>query len=967
MWYRNAFVILFLVCTSPGIAQVTEKALELTFADQCPDAMRLLETELQEEEQKNTKDLLYQADLQYTLAVVEYMCGEGEAVYKSVLEHHQKALDIRLAQLPPGDPKTIKSYFGLGILHQNFGRFPQSIKAGLEAARLLEGAVEKDSLMLAKTYVLLGVVYEETGDLSNALNFSQQALALSLALGEQYRAVVCLNNIGLIHLAYEDYPQAIQAFQHIENMEAVSLENLANAYNNLGLAYVAQEKVDSAIRYFNLAKKINERLYIAEQYPEDRLKLADNLENLGIAYKKKGAYDIAAQQIKASLQILSEELQTQHHPTIGACFDNMGDIFFEQGDFVQAIAHYQKGIASLVPGLPADQIKRLPDFRKDLSLDNYTLFTLLRGKAQCFYRLYQQQSNQRTALYSAYQGYENLDTLITQIRQLYRRGDSRYALISKTHSLYEEALEVALERYRLTGEERFLERAFQYAAQNKAIVLLEGLQAEKARYAHVPANLLEAEVAIRKKCIDLENQIYDFQLQGLDLAADSLKQTLFQQRRSYDKLIQQLEKQYPNYYHQKYTFLQAPKASDLQQKLPANGRLLEFFIGDRSIHLFVLSNQTLQHYATPKPQNFERLCDSFQDLSTQDRISNTKSYRSIAYQLYQLLLKEALANTANQKVNRLFVVPDGPLHQISFDNLFYEKTTAWKNRNNPYLIKKFALSYAYSSRLFFDTSAKNRIEKASKNFAGFGLAYDEYTLKSLSEWYQHTAKQSRQKRSLGKLLYAKEEIQTISKLFDGDTWVDKAATLDAFLQFADQYQVLHLAMHALEIKDQPLHSALAFSRSSDSSHFLIRASELYTLPLKADMVVLSACDTGAGPWTKGEGVRSLARAFAFAGCPSIIASLWSASDASSKEILIPFYQHLQEGLPKDIALQKAKLQYLEQSAPSYVAPSYWSNLALVGTADAIDFNTSSNYVWWLMLALFLGLALLWKINSRSKH
>jgi len=304
--------------------------------------------------------------------------------------------------------------------------------------------------------------------------------------------------------------------------------------------------------------------------------------------------------------------------------------------------------------------------------------------------------------------------------------------------------------------------------------------------------------------------------------------------------------------------------------------------------------------------------------------------------------------------------------QQTRDNLFYEKTDSWKNQENPYLLKKYAISYAYTSKLFFDQVKQERLDKATKKFAGFGLSYDDYTLEGLSNWSINNLAPDGQKRQIGKLIYATQEVQEVAKIFDGDLWIDQKATQVSFLEHAGKYQILHLAMHAMENKNNPMHSALAFSRPDDNSPYLLRAADIYSLPLPANLAVLSACDTGFGKLHKGEGVRSLARAFAYAGCPSIIANLWSASDASSIEILIPFYQNLQKGQSKDVALQNAKLQYLQETSPTYTAPEYWANLVVLGSATPIDFEAGASFpLWWGCGILFGLLGIFWAYQKNQ--
>jgi len=115
---------------------------------------------------------------------------------------------------------------------------------------------------------------------------------------------------------------------------------------------------------------------------------------------------------------------------------------------------------------------------------------------------------------------------------------------------------------------------------------------------------------------------------------------------------------------------------------------------------------------------------------------------------------------------------------------------------------------------------------------------------------------------------------------------------------------------------------------------------------------MSACNTGYGQLAKGEGIMSLSRAFMHAGCKSIIASLWLANDESTSSIIQGFYKHAADGLNKHEALQKAKLDYLQQADPLTAHPYFWANLVTVGDMSPLQ-DKSKNYLWWGILGLGL--------------
>jgi len=191
-------------------------------------------------------------------------------------------------------------------------------------------------------------------------------------------------------------------------------------------------------------------------------------------------------------------------------------------------------------------------------------------------------------------------------------------------------------------------------------------------------------------------------------------------------------------------------------------------------------------------------------------------------------------------------------------------------------------------------------------------------------------------------------------MLGGVFWLNEQATRGNFLRNAEKYGVLHLATHGFTDELNPLRSRLLFAESTEEEDPFVYASDLYNLQLTAGLAVLSACQTGTGQWRRGEGVMSLARAFAFAGCPSLVMSMWNVSDKSTSELMVAFYEELQSGKNKDEALRMAKLRYLQNVSPEYAKPVYWAGFVPIGEMDAIP-EAQLTARKWIKPAL-LGLA-----------
>ena len=399
---------------------------------------------------------------------------------------------------------------------------------------------------------------------------------------------------------------------------------------------------------------------------------------------------------------------------------------------------------------------------------------------------------------------------------------------------------------------------------------------------------------------------------------------------------------------------------DIQKNISPETAVIEFFVGNQHLYLFSITSNSVQYYTIDKPKDFEDFCLRFR-AALADNSGNPQlieDYLETAPQLYNWLLRTPLNDLGNNITNLVFI-PDDILLQIAFEALLTEAATDWRGTSVPFLLKEYGISYTYSNRLLFNPISNERVGQAIKSFGGFGLEYDQYTLDGLSELDTTSTNRGLTYafRSIGKLIYSDDEVIEIAQLLNGKSWVNQEATKTTFLNQANNYRMLHLAMHGIVDEDNPMSSALIFSRTTDSLDNILYASDIYNLKLSHnELVVLSACNTGYGKILRGEGIRSLVRAFTHAGSPSVVATLWSAPDKSTKDIMVNFYKHLKKGLSKDQALREAKLEYIQNSTKEYSAPGYWAHLIVAGDTGAMDIR-SGNRKYWIGGILGLGLIL----------
>ena len=328
-----------------------------------------------------------------------------------------------------------------------------------------------------------------------------------------------------------------------------------------------------------------------------------------------------------------------------------------------------------------------------------------------------------------------------------------------------------------------------------------------------------------------------------------------------------------------------------------------------------------------------------EDLAEQylEAVGSRKSEAASSQELFKLLLAPVL--TSKDSKSRLIVVPDGKLHLLPFDGL--------KNPEGNYVLESNVVTYAPSATVFTLLREAPGSDRPEMSFLGIGgVRYSGAALAAAS-------------RSLGlngdagdgffgvdpvmfsNLPGSKQEVVSVAGMLPGPSklLLDDLATEANFkaLQLVD-YRVIHLAVHGVGSPQFPDRAALVLGNSGASRQDgLLQAREIRDLSLRADLVVLSACETGNGKLLGIEGIASLERAFLLAGARSVVASLWTADDTYTIALMKRFYQHLVDGFDSGSALRQAKLDLLKEFGDQAL-PIYWAGFTLVGDGSTVIFK-----------------------------
>ena len=382
----------------------------------------------------------------------------------------------------------------------------------------------------------------------------------------------------------------------------------------------------------------------------------------------------------------------------------------------------------------------------------------------------------------------------------------------------------------------------------------------------------------------------------------------------------------------------------IQQSLLKGQSLVEYFVGQYHIYSFVINKSDIHVEKIKKDFSLTTWVASFRegvygcwnnpDATDQEIKLNQLKYLQSAYNLYLELWKPIEKMVGENVV----IVPDDVLHFIPFDALL----TSVED-DTSYLIKNHQFSYDYSATLYKELVVK---EKKRQKYSVLAIApkfeNPQGRFKSLMAM----------RSGLGRLNCNVPEAKKVASMLKGDVLLGSAATKQNFMSIANEYNILHLSTHAKANELSGEYSYIAFHQHDDiRQEDRLFARELYDLKLNAQLVVLSACETGIGTFRKEEGVMSLAKGFIAAGAKSTITSLWSVNDAQTAKLMALFYDNLKRGMAKDRALRLAKLTYVEQE--EMVAPYFWAGFVPSGDMSPLQIKKTNNIVWSIGVFLLL--------------
>lgn len=334
-----------------------------------------------------------------------------------------------------------------------------------------------------------------------------------------------------------------------------------------------------------------------------------------------------------------------------------------------------------------------------------------------------------------------------------------------------------------------------------------------------------------------------------------------------------------------------PSTADVQGMLPKGAALLAYHLTDDGGYVFAVTPGKVTVATLGKGRIGLTPMVAALRKAIVDMDAATTAAASAA--LYAVLIAPVAEDLA---IDRMIISPDGILFYLPFAAL---------QQDGRYLAARYSLAITPSAGVLGYALAKRRAD------TGPMLALGNPDLGDPAM----------------DLPQAENEARTVAALFPGSSVLVRGAATESMVRArAGDYAVLHLATHGEFSGTDPLYSALRLA-PDDHHDGHLETGEIFSLDLKAAMVVLSACQTGLGRITEGGEIIGMTRAFLYAGTPSVIASLWNVDDASTALLMTRFYENLKT-MPRDAALRAAQMDIMHTG--DYAAPYYWAAFTLTG-------------------------------------
>ena len=874
-----------------------------------------------------------------------------EADLSAVTDYLQKATQLLTSKVD-----SVQLYTARISVYTATGDFEQAL---IVAQKMLSVQLEKpyrDSIQIAFVYKQLGAIYYEQNKYNQAQKYYVEAINFMAERAtyqrEQaqlwYQLASCYYKLENRPLETVLYLRKVFSLTPIHSNKSsskvASTDIYLDACNMMALEFLAEEQLDSALVYAEKA--------IAVSSKQNK---SDTWSIKGQIYLQQKKFKEAEAALERGIGAFSKGHQ-EKSPETANRWVALGDAYQTQKKYDQA----QKTYTSALWALSSEKrAKGFPTINSLFSKEE--ALSILTKKVAAMLTLYKR-SKYSVSLIEIYKQAEyNLEIF----KGLKARVDLSLDFSEQMVLVYEQLIEVCELLHKRKQEEGYVKEAFYLAEAYKTDLLQMMLKEPEAKqFGHVPRSVIQNIESLQTRILWCHQRSWEAQVfEEKASVLDWYRQQMADLQANLTLAEQDLQKNYNKYYQFKYQ-TKIATLDRIQQALNDSTILVQYIEGKTAIYQFIIQKDTLAvrkiFWKTYK-STVLKYYKHFTDVRLQQHLQSGgyKDFCRTAYELYYKLMHHELLS----KGKRIVIIPDGLLNYIPFETLLtevpIENVHTVDFPSLAYVLNEKQIAYNYSSSLWLHEIGAIRTP-VNNEILGMATTYKAEKVLSF-----RAQKLQRLRTDLKIREGVQAELDSLSKKYAGDFYVDRYATEYYMKDYASDYGILHLGVYAMIDSSFPEYSGLVFTEDAyEEEDNILTTNEIKQLNLNASMVVLGDCQTGYGAYHRGEGIMNLGRSFIYAGSPSVVLSLWEQDATYSATILDYFYENLKQKLDKDAALRRAKLKYLKNAKGLEAHPTYWAGYIVLGNYQAIEVSAPVTYVWWFVIPIaFLGFLGWWSLQA----
>ncbi len=918
------------------------------------------------------------------------MCTKAEALIRfgnyenaEIAINECKSLEFHLSQRN----MAIEAYGEhlQGFLYHEEGYFLQALDH-YQSALLIKSKLDGiESLDYSNTLNNIANVYFRLGDYPTSIDLHSQTLKIrQVILSENHPKIGgSLGNLGNLYLALGNARKALDYQEQASIIWKTTFgethPDLSFTFDNMGVANAELKRFEESNRNFQDALKVKE-LVLGSKHPST----ANSLYGAGKALigMKKPLQAIV--QIKNALSIYRQNTLT-HHPKYVEALGLMAQANYMAGKKSFAEELFRSAIDTSNSHNHNQTVSLLNDYASMKLLEQqYSASIDLSQRAMTlnFGQKLIGQVRFNPPIGSSYDIVEAIGSLLIKAKSLHLLGvhKNENSLLKEALDTYERALAVAIYSWRLdvapdakdglnadleeivqgaisvahslyskTNEKWLLDKIFQFVEFKKSGHFFDELtDAEAKIIAHVPDSLKFRELELKNKIASFDRQLIQLSETTLNPGfSASVTHERFITRKLLDELVSNTERLFPRYYALKHGGIYANINDVFSSLIKSTKTLIQYYEVEDTTYALVMGQDNQQLIKIGSSTRINNIIDKFVSISG---VEFTQIYFDHLHLLYQILLEPILQLTQHRQ---LIIIPDGKLHRVPFDALLVspinvDAAPQEYAHSFPFLIKEYSISIGYSATLMIQQS-KVILPKFDKQLLAFGPVFDDDEELSpvVSSFLSSMAAPEESFTPFIEPLYGSlDELNEIESIIDSrystftNTFNNQSIILrrheatESYLKQADlsRYRFLHFATHSFADQNNPVNSGVLLEKNGlDGEDGILHASEIFSLNVPAELVVLSSCDTALEFNSVSGGLSGFARGFIYAGAKNLIASLWPSDDLATRMLMRHLYAYLASDYSIESALRTAKMDIIATDGP-ISHPYYWSGFIHIGSS-----------------------------------